>query len=162
MRLFYALWPDAATVAALQALQARVHGRHVAPQNLHLTLAFLGEQPPAQLPLLHAILAQLPRTEFVLRLDRLGYFSKQRIVWAGSHETPAALHALQETLAQALDRHGIAWDHRLTFKPHITLARNAGMQQDLPFEPIFWQAGAAVLAHSQQGVQPSYRLLPPA
>ncbi len=162
MRLFYALWPDAATVAALQVLQTRVHGRCVAPENLHLTLAFLGEQLPAQLPLLRAILAELPRREFALRLDRIGYFSKKRIAWAGAHETPPALQALQDALGQALERHGIAWDKRLTFKPHITLARDADMPQDLPFAPILWQAGTAVLAHSQQGAQQSYRLLPPA
>src|SRR5437667_76833 len=45
LRLFYALWPDAATRAALTRLQLAVRGRNMRPENFHLTLAFLGEQP---------------------------------------------------------------------------------------------------------------------
>src|ERR1700724_2954341 len=48
-RLFFALWPDAATSNALAALAQQVAaesgGRPTAPGNVHLTLAFLGDQP---------------------------------------------------------------------------------------------------------------------
>ena len=50
LRLFYALWPDQATRAALMRLQSGLAGRRIAPGNLHLTLAFLGMQPSALLP----------------------------------------------------------------------------------------------------------------
>ena len=48
-RLFFALWPDAATSVALAALAQQIAaesgGRPTAPGNVHLTLAFLGDQP---------------------------------------------------------------------------------------------------------------------
>src|SRR6185436_19398373 len=47
VRLFFALWPPAATVAALAAWAVQVQkaagGRVTRPESIHLTLAFLGE-----------------------------------------------------------------------------------------------------------------------
>ena len=48
-RLFFALWPDASTADALATLAQQVAaesgGRPTAPGNVHVTLAFLGDQP---------------------------------------------------------------------------------------------------------------------
>ena len=53
-RLFLALWPDPATAAALAVLARDVaehaHGKATPPENIHLTLAFLGNQPSAIVP----------------------------------------------------------------------------------------------------------------
>lgn len=160
LRLFYALWPDDATRAALARLQTAFTGRKTKYENLHLTLAFLGQQPADLLPPLEAMLAALPGKSMPLIIDRAGYFKKNRIAWAGVHAVPDALHYLRRTLVQLLDRHGIAFDAHTSFKPHITLARDALPPQENPFEPIRWQARQVALVQSSPGTEGlTYRVL---
>lgn len=147
-RLFYALWPDDATRTALMALQAHVQGRKTAYQNLHLTLAFLGQQPASLLPALTTILARLPSMPLQLTLDRVGYFTQKRIAWAGMHAVPEGLLALQRALVQELQQHCIAWDGRVGFRPHVTLARDAASLADFAFDPIAWRADHVALVES--------------
>lgn len=160
LRLFYALWPDEETRSRLQALQTYVRGRFTRPENLHLTLAFLGQQSADTLRLLKDILDRLPSCDITLPVDRLGYFKKSRIAWAGMHEAPKTLFDLQENLTQALEKAGVVFDKPGHFKPHITLARDAAAPSDMPFEAFVWQASQAALVESAQikGVL-TYRVL---
>ncbi len=148
LRLFYALWPDDATRTALMDMQARIQGRKTRYQNFHLTLAFLGQQPAGLLPALKKILADLSHAQISLVLDRLGYFTKNRIAWAGMHDVPEALIALQRDLAHKLAQNNIAYDDRSGFWPHFTLAREAAPPEDLPFTPIEWRADKVTLVKS--------------
>lgn len=148
LRLFFALWPDDLTRGELARLQQSLAGRQIPYDNLHITLAFLGQQPAAQLAALKDILMHLPKTAITLTLDRIGYFPRNRIAWAGMHEVPAALIVLQQHLAQALTECGIAFDSQLKFKPHITLARDAATPPDMAFNPIVWQAQQVALVQS--------------
>lgn len=158
--LFYALWPDDATRANLEHLQTHVHGRLTRPQNLHLTLAFLGPQPEALLSVLRSILTHLDAETIELNIDRLGYFSKNRIAWAGMHAMPPALSHLQNALMQELARKGIACEVGKAYRPHITLARRADAPSDLPFTPFRWRAEHIVLAQSPlPDDEPFYRVL---
>lgn len=149
VRLFFALWPDEQTRANLQRLQAGLHGRLIRTPDLHITLAFLGKQPLSSLPLLKQILADLPQTDLVLQIDRLGYFKRNRIAWAGTHAVPDGLRHLQTALAEALEKAGIDFDSSKDFKPHITLARDAELPPDRTFDEITWQVTQAVLVQSQ-------------
>lgn len=160
MRLFYALWPDDAVRERLSALQAHMRGKKTRYDNLHITLAFLGEQAPDALPVLRKILDRLPRNAFVLTLDRFGYFARKRIAWAGPRTTPEPLSGLVQALTQSLLAQGIAFDAHADFKPHVTLARDADVPPDLSFEPITWHANRIALVHSvmqQDGVR--YRIV---
>ena len=94
------------------------------------------------------ILELLPHQEIVLTLDRIGYFTRKRIAWAGTHEAPESLNNLERSLMQELMRHDIAFDRRTEFKPHVTLARDADAPPDLPFEPIVWRADKIALVQS--------------
>lgn len=151
LRLFYALWPDAPVRAALMRLQSAFHGRLTQYDNLHLTLAFLGRQPASLLPALSALLEDLPAGGIPLDIDRAGYFKNQGIAWAGMHAPPDALLDLQRALTDRLKRHGIAFDTRSSFKPHVTLARAASPPDDAPFEPIRWLARQVALVQSTNG-----------
>ena len=91
LRLFYALWPDDATASALQKLQAPMRGRRTAYSNLHMTLAFLGNQPASLLSVLTDILMHLPSANISLTLDKLGYFPRNQIAWVGPREAPAPI-----------------------------------------------------------------------
>lgn len=96
------------------------------PENLHLTLAFLGETDASDLPRISAI-----TTEIVARIQRnsirvvgLGAFpnpEQPRVIWAGV-ESSDRLRTLGLSLSKAMTDHGYSHD-RLAFKPHITLAR---------------------------------------
>jgi RNA 2',3'-cyclic 3'-phosphodiesterase len=147
-RLFFALWPDAATRAALAALQRGLRGRATAPENLHLTMAFLGMQPSAVLPVLRELLAAMPQPELSLGLDSLGYFSRARIAWAGMRHAPPALREWHAELAHRLLAQGIGHDREYGFTPHVTLMRNAAPLDPGPIEAIAWPSPRLVLVRS--------------
>lgn len=160
LRLFFALWPDDATRAALMQLQASMQGRLVSYDNLHLTLSFLGHQPPDLLPVLQDMLDHLPPPAPTLRLDRIGYFTRKRIAWAGMHQVPEPLLALQEELQRALQRATVRFDDQPRFKPHVTLAREASLPADRSFTPIIWQAHQVALVQSTTHADgPAYQVL---
>ena len=160
LRLFYALWPDDATRAALTALQDDIDGRPTAPANLHLTLAFLGQQPAAALPQLEALLRQLPAAPLALPLNHCGYFPPPKIAWIGPEPAPAALLTLQRKLVQALTQLPIRYQPAARFLPHVTLARHAGAAPPSLPAPIRWRSSQIALACSEtlpQGAR--YRVL---
>ncbi len=127
-RLFFALWPDAATRAALDTLACEVavetRGRAVAADNLHLTLAFLGERPAAMLPDLRASVSAIDVAPFRLLLDDVGCWRKTGIAWLATSKSAPPLFALRERVVQALAAVRIVIDER-RFMPHVTLARRA-------------------------------------
>lgn len=148
MRLFYALWPDEATRAALALIQQPLQGRKTRVGNLHITLAFLGEQPATQLTALQSVLAGLAMPALQLTIDQLGYFKRQRIAWAGMQHVPDELYALQQNLSAALSQHQISFDQRNSFKPHVTLARDAPPPPEFSFAPVVWPVGEVALVQS--------------
>lgn len=155
LRLFFALWPDDSTRNALRALQGSMQGRLTSYTNLHVTLAFLGQQTATLLPALKEVLARLPRTEIMLTLDRVGYFPRNRIAWAGMHEVPQALLDLHRSLIDALAGHEVQCGDQHSYTPHVTLARDATLPPDLIFTPIQWRARHVALVQSdtrQEGV----------
>lgn len=148
LRLFFALWPDDATRTALMQLQAPMRGRLIPYANLHLTLAFLGQQPVNVVPALKEILAHLKTQPIAITLDRVGYFSRNRVAWAGSHEKSAGVISLYREIAEGLEQRGIAFNRQFDFKPHVTLARDALPPPDIAFDPIAWRADQVALVQS--------------
>ncbi len=160
MRLFFALWPDENTRAQLAELQRELKGRKTRRENLHMTLAFLGEQPEACLPSLQSLLHELTVPKIDLLIDRIGYFSRQRIAWAGMQHVPESLLLMQRELSTALEQSGIAFDRRKQFKPHITLARDAVPPGAINFAPFPWHACQVSLLQSvMDSTGVSYRVL---
>lgn len=158
LRLFYALWPDGETRNALARWQQSVRGRKVPAHNLHITLAFLGNQPASLLPVLKDVLDELPASRMLLELDQFGYFAKNRIAWAGMSVIPPELAELHAILNTRLKRLGIRHDERKRFTPHITLARDAHRPDAGQPEAIVWKADHVALVLSPMDGRP-YRLL---
>ncbi len=125
-----------------------MQGRLVPYDNLHLTLSFLGQQPVTLLPALKDLLTRVPASTPTLTIDRLGYFPRNRIAWAGMHDIPAPLLALHQLLTEGLQHAGVVFKQENGFKPHITLARDAALPADMVFTPIVWQAGEIALVQS--------------
>ncbi|XLZ69397.1 RNA 2',3'-cyclic phosphodiesterase [Massilia sp. SR12] len=151
-KLFFALWPDASVRQALVRLQQPVRGRLIAPEQLHLTMAFLGQQPAEALPALQAILAASALPALDLSIDCYGYFTRPRIAWAGLRAPPAALLQAQADLMARLEAAGFSAATHGEFKPHITLAREANAAPAVfDAAPVLWRVGGLALVESMPG-----------
>ncbi|MGO4379141.1 RNA 2',3'-cyclic phosphodiesterase [Pseudoduganella sp. RAF53_2] len=149
LKLFFALWPDTATRAALARLQAPVAGRHTPQAKLHLTMAFLGQQSADALPALFDILETVAVPPMRLVVDCYGYFTKPRIAWAGMNEPPAALLEMQAELMARLEASGFSAATHGAFKPHVTLAREAReAPPGQPPSPVTWDVRELALVES--------------
>lgn len=150
-RLFLALWPDDETRAAIVAATAgavhRCGARAVPARNYHLTLAFLGAQPPEVIARLAATLT-FAASPFDLVLDRFGYWPGPRVWWFGPGTCPAGLQTLVDQTRRTLDALNIGYDPR-PFAPHLTLARKVTRPPDAPPPaPVRWPVAGFVLAES--------------
>jgi 2'-5' RNA ligase len=100
--------------------------RWVAPQNLHLTLKFLGDVSLANLERLAEVLKTEAATyePFSMSVDGLGAFPtprRARVIWIGL-QSPPAFAALQRGVEAAAARLGYATEER-PFSPHLTIGR---------------------------------------
>lgn len=100
--------------------------RWVKPEQYHLTVVFLGDQPPEQVQEIEAALqvATNGMPPFSLRLldvRRLGRREQGPLV-AEVHDRSGALRALRASLDAELQARGIAFDGK-PLRPHITLGR---------------------------------------
>ena len=124
MRLFIAISFSPEMKAALTKTQRAMYDRGVrgnftSEENLHLTLAFIGEYPNAEAVM--DALSGVTFTPFELALDGVGRFGD--LWWAGLRES-AALTAVVRRIRRALAEGAIPFD-RKRFAPHITLIRKA-------------------------------------
>jgi len=155
-RLFFALWPDDETRAALATLihtHIRRNGHAVAAANLHITLAFLGNQSPEQRACLEVAASAVSAPPFELSIDRLGHWARPRIFWAGPSDVPDALKMLVAELNQTLAACGYQPEQR-HFQPHITLARKAlRPPEHIQIPAIVWPAQEFCLVESVSGAR---------
>lgn len=141
VRVFFALWPDDKVHQALAGLSMEIgplaQGKAVRTDNLHITLAFIGEVAHSEVERLAELAAALPGEGFSMCLDRIGYWRHSGIVWLGCRQVPEPLDRLVEGLKRGLGRRGYSIDRR-RFSPHITLARRAARRPRIKFAPIVW------------------------
>jgi 2'-5' RNA ligase len=153
VRLFTALWPDAAARAQLAALRDAWRwppgARPVADANLHATLHFIGSFRRDRLDALRQALGAVAIEP--LHLDLAG-----TDVWRGGIAVallaaePGVL-ALHARLAPALVGLGVTLDPR-PFQPHVTLARKASRAQPPEGRPALdWRADGFALIASRGG-----------
>ena len=133
MRLFVAAeLPDEMAEAACEtiaSLRDCVRGRFVPPENLHVTLAFIGEYPDPD-AVLDAMKAARP-APFLLTADGIGSFGGAW--WAGIRPTDA-LTAYAARLRRALASALIPYDKK-KFTPHLTLIRRPDRERIPPVAP---------------------------
>jgi RNA 2',3'-cyclic 3'-phosphodiesterase len=124
MRLFLGLpVPDqfAKSLARIARTLAIPNARWIPPENIHLTLFFLGSVADETLPAILRELRQLDPPHLRLRIIRFGAFPRAGVLFAEVEPAPALL-SLQSDVAARMARCGFLLDDR-PYNPHITLAR---------------------------------------
>lgn len=112
----------------LRRLPAEV--KWVAPENMHVTLVFLGEIDRDLVASLEGVGRQAVAASGIdgpieWKMDRLGAFphlGKPRVVWVGSSEEPEAVQRLVSALQDGLEPLGFEPERR-PFTTHVTLGR---------------------------------------
>lgn len=134
MRLFVALPLPVDVRACLNAVQSGLPGgRWIDPQNMHLTLRFIGDVQEPDARDLSLALSEIHAPSFDLALSGIGYFDRRgnvHSVWARAEKSEGLSH-LQSKIESVVVRSGYAPEQR-KFTPHVTLAR----LKDTPLERI--------------------------
>jgi 2'-5' RNA ligase len=177
MRLFIALELPEEVTQELAAAQQRLQrsGQHpvkwVSPASMHLTLHFLGNVEPAQVPALLAALAEAravgqaagKSAAPLLRLAALGAFPNLRrptTVWAGIEGALQPLQQIHQAVGHALEPLGFVPETR-PYHAHLTLGRvrrdatpqhyrtlGAALSEAPAPAPIRWPLGEPALFES--------------
>ena len=125
MRLFVGIAIEEDARAALARVASGLRGaRWVAPENLHLTLRFIGEVDRAMAAEIDSNLARIANPGFDIAFDGVGVFDRRGKVhsaWAGLVPSPPLTH-LRARVEQAVQHAGLAPEGR-KFKPHVTVGR---------------------------------------
>ena len=151
MRLFAAIDVPPVIRSALTRLQSDLRvGRLVAPENLHVTLAFLDDQSLQTAEILNETLAGISASCFDLRVAGLDVFDRAapRLVCA-SVEPSEDLTALRNKVRSAARAAEIDL-RRERFRPHVTLAR---FPRSMP-RPDLDKLGAFLEAHGDFRLDP--------
>ena len=162
-RLFFALWPNEELRNQLHVLGQRSvpgSGRLVKRENLHITLNFLGSTDNVRRACAEKVAANIPTPPFRLELDKVGYWPRARVLWAGASREPDALLSLVKQLSGGLEGCGFPLEGR-PYRTHVTLARKVArrVQPSSP-SPIVGVAKDFHLVESRtnpEGVQ--YRIV---
>jgi len=156
-RLFFALWPDPGLHSRLNRLVRDLPehaGRQHHPDDLHMTLVFLGAVAPEQQTCIERIGDEIQIDPFALYLDQVDYWPRPRILCLGVSDPPAPLISLVQSLQSELIGCGFE-PEKSPYKPHVTLSRKAKQKHAFSLDsPIEWPVSEFVLAGSSTGDKP--------
>ena len=129
MRIFIGIDLDPEVRARIERFLEGVEGfapdaRWVRPESLHITLKFIGEQPPDRVEAITDRLRRVEGNAFEIRAGGYGFFptaKAPRVFWIGIHTGPQ-LAELAESIDMATAELGVPREDR-PYSPHLTLAR---------------------------------------
>jgi 2'-5' RNA ligase len=154
MRLFLGLPIPSELAHALTRLTQTIElhkARRTTPENIHLTLVFLGEVAELALPHIERELFELTFAPLQLKLTGLNTFPRAGVLFVEVEPTRALLH-LQTNVAAAMARCGFTQKNlqppeARPYHPHITLARFRGQlhlnQNQRILQPAFQRSFSA-------------------
>ena len=129
-------------------------------ENLHITLAFLGQVEAGQFDAIVAAARSVQAQRFMLRLNDPGYWTHNHVAWLAAAVVPDELKSMVADLRAALVRSGIGFDPK-PFVPHVTLVRNARPpKEEWPtLNPVEWPVNGFTLVSSERDESgPYYRI----
>ncbi|MBC8445112.1 MAG: RNA 2',3'-cyclic phosphodiesterase, partial [Rhodospirillaceae bacterium] len=105
----------------LHLLAAGLQGAHwISPENMHLTLRFIGEIEEYQADDIHDTLCAIHEPSFDISLSGIETFGRGHMIhtlWAAISSEPALFH-LQDKIESALVRAGLDPERR-KYPPHV-------------------------------------------
>jgi 2'-5' RNA ligase len=128
-----------------QLLDKEIKAVLVKPENMHLTIIFLGDVDYNQIPEIIELLSKIKDDSFKIEFEALGGFPSLKnahTLWLGLKEN-LALYYLREKISQQIKKLNLRLDEK-EFVPHLTLARLKrprnclGMQFDARGLDGFW------------------------
>ncbi len=155
MRLFIAIRLDDKMKKAAAEVQARfraahIRGNYTPAENMHLTLAFIGEynDPDQVLETIESISFR----PFTITMDQVGCFGD---LWWTGFAGSDALEALVRKLRRALAEEQIPFD-RKKFRPHVTILRKADYAKGIGIpqierNPVSMRVDRIALMRSDRG-----------
>lgn len=153
-RLFFALWPEAGQLEPLvervRHLAAPAVGKLQRPDQLHVTIEFLGAIPQARMAGVRAAgaAAAAGARPFEVVFDQLDHWRRPKVLCLTASETTQALSQLSQSLRRELGLRGFEVERR-EFRAHLTLARKVDhLPPVAPFEPVRWPARGLTLVRS--------------
>ena len=133
MRAFVAIGLPDDVKDALAAIQSELRvGRLADTEHLHITLAFLDDQPLVTVEAVHEALSDVSVAPFEMTIRGVDAFggNNPRLIFAGI-EPSEALSKLRRKVSTAVQGAGVQLK-RTRFRPHVTLARiSRDRQQDI-------------------------------
>ena len=121
-------------IIGIQSLIGKGNVKLVEPENIHLTLWFLGNIGEGMVDIIYEqVLKKLDFKPFTIELRGLGAFpkvSRPRVIWIGVRRGEKELKNIYEQLKRLLPKLGFRPDPK-GFSPHITIARVKGRRTDL-------------------------------
>ena len=139
MRIFIGIDLDPEVRTRIERFIEGVEGfapdaRWARPESLHITLKFIGEQPPERVEAITERLRRVESSAFEIRAAGHGFFptaKTARVFWIGIHAGPQ-LAELAASIDTATTELGIPREDR-PYSPHLTLARaGAGRRSGSP------------------------------
>jgi 2'-5' RNA ligase len=139
MRIFIGIDLDPEVRARIARFLEGVQGfapdaRWVRPESLHITLKFIGEQPPERVEAISERLRRVEGGAFEIRSAGYGFFptaKAPRVFWIGIEAEPQLVE-MAEKIDMAVADLGIPREDR-PYSPHLTLARaGAGRRSGSP------------------------------
>ena len=166
MRLFLALeLPERAGERFFESVErirsAAVRGTFTRRENVHLTLAFLGEQPEDRVPDIREVMDGCAPGPITLKVGHLERFrNRDGVTLVRTVEKDPGLISLQSELSDSLRALGFVLDDR-PYLPHLTVGRKVVLRPgatledlDRETEPLTARIGKMTLflSHRTDGV----------
>ncbi|NMP15683.1 RNA 2',3'-cyclic phosphodiesterase [Thalassotalea sp. Y01] len=133
MRLFFALSPSQDKKQQIEQWRQQ-HiaslGRPVQSANYHVTLAFIGQVTPSQLPSLIALANNIDSPPIHMTLNTLQCWPKPKVLFLGCQHSDTPIYQLAEQLQQGCRQLGFDIIER-QYVPHLTLCRNTAHLPDV-------------------------------
>ena len=139
--------------------EAMAEVKWVEPDNLHVTLLFLGEVNDRELPgvcrAAQQAVAETP--SFMVSVETLGCFPntrRPRVVWAGVGQGMQEICRIHDALEAAMREQGCHRREERQFTPHVTLGRVRADEVNERFAPavnahLAWSAGEVQVGEVQ-------------
>ena len=135
--------------------QVEVPGTKTHPADMHITMAYLGENTPNE-QLIKASAACVIEAEkqspFTVGVSRITSFPSgdTGIPVIGRIISPA-LHKFRESLCARMDSLGVEYSKKFAYSPHVTLSYSEEPFTDLDIKPMSWLVSRITLWGGDEG-----------